>query len=142
MASWAYTFALKKADLDRLSDEQHRKLLAALRVSSDWRDTWRQDSLMTVLSAWRRSDVALPEVLHVRREDTRSVVGSRSGSAARSVAIPSHHQLFAGPLGGIIWWHEGGATRGARVNTMANAENNVLSPYGLGDPAIYGSSAW
>ena len=65
---------------------------------------------MSVLSGWRRSDGALLEELHVRREDTRSVVGSRSGRAVRSVVIPPHQQLFAEQLGGNIWWHEGGAT--------------------------------
>ena len=55
----------------------------------------------------------------------------------------SHPQLLARTLGLNIRWHEGGATREARVNagTFANAEHNVLSPCCLGDPAIYGSSA-
>ena len=154
-ASWSFR-CLKSRDIWEATPVELRDFLrATFKVPVDWEENWAADVLVGMARDWRLSEgeaassdsdsssvVDTTELEARRVAAERAAVDAAAAQASRDIVLPVAAVDGRLSLGVEPWWIKSDDMPGAWTDTVAYAQHNILTPYGLGPANIQGSSAW
>ena len=146
-AIWAHDHLMDRAAWDSLSSALQLELRGFLGVAAGLGVDWAAAACMAICSVWQgRLAPQLGAGRPAVAAGPVSLLPAQSGSTAcivaGGIALPSPISAAAVPSGEAPWWVLSGAGGARKVEWTGLAQNNVLAPYHLGEPATLGSSAW
>ena len=154
-AIWAHEYLTDQVAWDSLSPILQTEIRGHLGVATAVAADWARTACIAICSAWRGISTgqlaARSSFQQQAQPQSPSLVGVTVGNPAtnaapirRTVTLPQRILAEAVIGGEDAWWVEAvaGGAGGSKVEWSGHAQNNVLTPFHLGDPTVMGSSVW
>ena len=143
---WAHDHLVDQAAWDAVSPVLQLEIQTHLGVAPTLGAGWARAMCLGICSVWR-SQRAQQDSVSAARPGAGVVplaaISSSTGSGSGSGVVLPPAVVGAVVLGGAApWWVASGAGGPLKAEWTGLAQNNILSPYHLGEPTTMGSSVW